>query len=196
MNKSCYSNKWEKTVTQKLTKKDVCQQKRMCVNKKGCVSTKKDVCQQKRMCVNKKGCVSTKKDVCQQKRLCVNKKRMCVNKNGCVSTKKDVCLVNLYIYCYHLQIQSVEPTTCNMDIVNVWVNVNHRYLLNTIKLSLIVMSIQPVSTLSKAIKGKTMETHKDGSLRTVEVVWDTNFLYMDITISKRVHNPGAEPHKT
>mgnify|MGYP007091374322 CR=1 FL=1 len=126
MNKSCNSSKWEQNVTQKLTKKDVCQQKRMCVNKKGCVSTKKDVCQQKSMCVNKK---------------------------ACVSTKKVVCLVNLYIYCYHLQIQSVEPTTCNIDIVNVWINVNHRYLLNTIELSLIVMSIQPVSTLSKATKG-------------------------------------------
>ena len=113
MNKSCYSNKWEKTVTQKLTKKDVCQQK-----------------------------------------------RLCVNKNGCVSTKKDVCLVNLYIYCYHLQIQSVEPTTCNMGIVNVWINVNHIYLLNTIELSLIVMSIQPVSTLSKAIKGKPLKLIK------------------------------------
>ena len=123
-----------------VNKKDVC------VNKKGCVSTKKVVCQHKRLCVNKKGCVSTKKVVCQQKRLCVNIK-------GCVSTKKDVCLVNLYIYCYHLQIQSVEHTTCNIDIVNVWVNVNHRYLLNNIELSLIVMSIQPVSTFSKAIKG-------------------------------------------
>ena len=47
--------------------------------------------------------------------------------------------------------------TCN-EIVNVWINVNHNYLLN-IQLSLIVMSIPPISTLSKEIR-KTMNKMK------------------------------------
>jgi len=68
-----------------------------------------------------------------------------------------------------------------MEIVNVWINVNHNYLLN-IELSLIVMSIPPISTLLKEIR-KTMNKIKD-DLETVEEVWDTNFLYMDKPISK------------
>ena len=84
--------------------------------------------------------------------------------------------------CDYLQIQSKEPTTFDMEIVNVWINVNHNYLLN-IELSLIVMSIPPISTLSKEIR-KTMNKIKD-DLKTVEEVWDTNSLYMDIPISKR-----------
>ena len=86
--------------------------------------------------------------------------------------------------CDYLQIQSKEPTTCYMEIVNVWINVSHNlnYLLN-IELSLIVMSIPPISTLSKEIR-KTMNKIKD-DLKTVEEVWDTNSLYMDIPISKR-----------
>ena len=44
--------------------------------------------------------------------------------------------------CDYLQIKSKEPTTFEMEIVNVWINVNHNYLLN-IELSLIVMSIPP-----------------------------------------------------
>ena len=89
--------------------------------------------------------------------------------------------------CDYLQIQSKEPTTCYMEIVNVWINVNHNlnYLLN-IELSLIVMSIPPISTLLKEIR-KTMNKIKD-DLKTVEEVWDTNFLFMDIPISKKGHN--------
>ena len=77
--------------------------------------------------------------------------------------------------CHYLQIQSKEPTTIDMEIVNFWINVNHNYILN-IELSLIVMSIHP----SKEIR-KTMIFFIDG----LKTVWDTNFLYMDIPISKR-----------
>ena len=53
--------------------------------------------------------------------------------------------------CDYLQIQPKEPTTCDMEIVNVWINVNHNYLLN-IELSLIVMSIHPYLNFVKGNK--------------------------------------------
>ena len=56
--------------------------------------------------------------------------------------------------CDCLQMQSKEPTTIDMEIVNVWINISHDYLLN-IELSLIVICIPIFPTLSKEIR-KTM----------------------------------------
>ena len=53
--------------------------------------------------------------------------------------------------CDYLQIQYKEPTTIDMEIVNVWINVNHNYLLN-IELSLIVMCIHPYLNFVKGNK--------------------------------------------
>jgi len=50
------------------------------------------------------------------------------------------------------------------------------------------MSIPPISTLSK--ERRTTRNKIKDDLKTVEEVWDTNFLHMDIPISKKRHNSG------
>ena len=90
--------------------------------------------------------------------------------------------------CDYLQIQSKEPTTFDMEIVNVWINVNHNYLLN-IKLSLIVMSIHPISNLSKEIR-KTMIIFYRGLENCWRCLRHKLSLY-GYTNFKKVHNSGT-----
>ena len=62
-------------------------------------------------------------------------------------------------YCYHLQVKSIDSSTCtcNMEIVNVWINVNNNYI--SIKYRNITDVYIPYLNVVK--ERKTMNNHKD-----------------------------------